>query len=154
MGKKKKGPSKKSMAKRVIPADTRMRGVALNAASAEPEKPKVPERIKEKNAGFGVLKIVAGVILALIVGSMVLFNLAGGRESARGDRIVGERCDSTVECSTGSVCYAYKGGKKRCMARCGENRTCEPGFSCISSTQQKRRKGVRITDICVEDSNL
>ena len=120
----------------------------------EVEKPRLPERITGKNDGFGVLKIVAGVIVALIVGSMVLFNVAGGRESSRGNKIPGEKCDNTMECTSGSICYAYKDYGMRCMKMCSKGKSCEPGFTCISATQQKRRKGVRVTDICVENVKL
>jgi len=154
MGKKKKGPSKKATAKRVSAPAPKKKAAKVLSAALEPEKPKMPERIKEKNAGVGVLKTVGGVILALIVGSMVLFNVSGGRKSARGDKILGEQCDKTAECASGTICYSYKGSKKRCMKRCSESKPCGPGFSCISATQQKRRKGVRIDDICVEDSKL
>ncbi len=115
-----------------------------------PEKPRLPERIKEKDSGFGVIKVVVGVIIALVLGSTVLFNKMGGRESLRGHKGVGERCDATMECETGTICYDYQTKRKHCMRTC-YNSECPEGYSCVAAATQKRRKGVRITDVCVRD---
>lgn len=123
-------------------------------AAAEPEKAKVPERIREKDSGFGVLKVVGAVIAILIVGSMVLYNRAGGRETLRGDKMHGEQCQETQECKSGMLCYSYKGVKKRCMTTCGKDKMCDPGYKCVTAAKQKGRKGFRLTDICVEDGSI
>ncbi|MCP4676847.1 MAG: hypothetical protein GY854_15300 [Deltaproteobacteria bacterium] len=154
MANKKKGASGKRQATRVDAQKTKQDKKRAPASRPEPEKPRIPERISEKDAGFGVIKVVIGVIIVLILGSMVLFNQVGGRESTRGDKLAGELCEETMECATGSVCYSYKGKKKRCMTRCKDEQPCDPGFTCVSATQQKRRKGIRVTDICVEDAQL
>jgi hypothetical protein len=120
----------------------------------EREKPRLPERIKEKDSGLGVLKWVAGLIITLVVVSAVLFNRAGGRDAMRGDKMVGESCKETVECEKGTICYAYKEARRRCMKTCAKERPCDPGFTCVSSATQKRRKGIRVTDVCVEDGKI
>ncbi len=154
MARKNKGTSGKKVAKRVDSHAKPTPKKAAQPSESAPEKPRMPERIREKDAGFGVIKVVIGGILFLIVGSMVLFNQAGGRENTRGDKTPGERCDETVECASGSICYSYKGGEKRCMTRCSKEKNCDLGFSCVAAAQQKRRKGLRLTDICVESDKL
>ncbi len=120
----------------------------------EPETKRVPKRVTEKDQGFGVIKTVAGVLIALVVGSMILFNLSGGQEDTRGDKISGERCAETLECQSGSVCYSYKDAEKRCMMRCSKKTACDSGYTCVAAAQQKGRKGIRITDVCVEDDEI
>ncbi|MCP4604308.1 MAG: hypothetical protein GY847_27940 [Proteobacteria bacterium] len=154
MGKKKKGTSGKRVVMRIDPQASKKTKKQQQRPNPEPEKTRIPERIQEKDSGFGVIKVAAGVIIALIVASMILFNQAGGQESIRGDKLPGESCQETSECAAGSICYSYKGSKKRCMTRCSPKNECNPGYTCISATQQKRRKGLRLTDICVENAQL
>jgi hypothetical protein len=158
MVKKKKTASGKRTVVRVDP----------NAAQKSPPKPAVevkgrePESdileirrsAREKNEGFGVIKTVVGVIIVLIIGSMILFNRSGAGNKARGDKLPGESCTETVECSAGSVCYSYKGTNKRCLTLCDKGKKCAPGTKCVSATEQKRRKGFRVTDVCVKDALL
>ncbi|MDJ0762934.1 MAG: hypothetical protein QNJ97_08100 [Myxococcota bacterium] len=116
--------------------------------------PRISPRPRETGSGFGVVKIVVGLIVALIVGSMIFFNQSGGRERARGDKMPQEKCRETSECAAGSVCYSYKDDEKRCRVLCAKTKICEPGFTCVSAAKQKRRRGVRLLDICVEDARL
>jgi hypothetical protein len=125
-----------------------------SAEESVPEKVKMPERVREKDSGFGVLKVVGAVIAVLIVGSMVLYNRAGGRETMRGDKMHGEQCQETQECKSGTICYSYKGARKRCMTTCRKDKKCDPGYNCVTAAKQKGRKGYRLTDICVEDGAL
>ena len=125
------------------------------ARGPEPEKPRMPQRVQERDpGGFGVIKTVAGVVIVLIIGSVVLFNQSGGRESARGDKQPGELCEETMECASGSICFSYKGGDRRCHQRCGQDKACEPGQTCVSASEKKRRKGIRVADICVDNARL
>lgn len=152
MGKKKTGASGKLVAKRVDPNAEPQE--EKKTPKPEPEKPRMPERIREKDpGGFGVIKTVAGIVIVLIIGSMVLFNWSGGRESARGDKVLGELCEETVECSSGTVCFPYKGQQPRCVKRCDNDKKCEPGYTCVSSSHRKR-KGIRVADICIENAKL
>ncbi len=131
------------------------------AEGAKPEPPKKPlvektpmsTRPKENNAGFGVLKGVAGVIILLIVGSAILFNRAGGREAMRGDKKPGDECTETVECEKGSICFAYQNDRHRCMTTCSPNRPCDQGYSCRTAATSKR-KGVRLSEVCVPNALL
>lgn len=118
------------------------------------ERPRMPERMKEKDSGFGVLKGVGLVIIALILVSTVLFNRAGGRDALRGDKLPGESCERTSECQKGTVCYAYQGEKHRCMTSCSKKQPCDPGYTCVTAASQKRRKGIRVADVCVEDDKI
>jgi hypothetical protein len=152
MVKKKTGASGKHIVKRVDPNAGPQE--AQKPSKPEPEKPRIPQRISEKDPGFGVIKTVAAVVIALIVGSMILFNQVGGRESARGDKLPGEQCEETLECATGSICFSYKGRENRCVKRCGKEKECEPGYTCVSASEKKRRKGIRVADICVENAKL
>ena len=154
MGSKKIGKSGKRPVKRIDPEADKKKKIEKSKPRPVQESKQMPERIKEKDAGFGVIRIVAGVVVALIVGSMFLFNQAGGDQNARGDKIPGERCSETVECESGTVCYSYKDQEKRCMQLCDKKKECEPGYTCVSATEQKRRRGFRITDICVEDADI
>lgn len=120
------------------------------AKATPPEKPGIPERIREKDSGFGVIKGVVGVIIALILGSTVLYNTAGGRQSERGNKAPGEPCGDTVECRSGTICYMYSDLGRQCMETCYDGQ-CSAGFHCVAAATQKRRKGLRITDVCVRD---
>ena len=121
--------------------------------NAEPEKPRIPERIREKDSGFGVIKVVVGAIVILVLGSTVLFNkVGGGRESHRGDKSPGEPCNETVECIKGSLCYIYQEQGKQCMQTCSDG-ACPSGYTCVGAASQKQRKGIRITDVCVRNAN-
>ena len=122
-------------------------------APKEPEpKPKseLPKRINEKDSGFGVIKVVVGAIIVLILGSTAVSRIVGRQESQRGHKTVGERCENTKECRSGTICYAYKEKRKHCMETC-YNSKCKEGYTCVGAASQKRRKGIRITDVCVQD---
>lgn len=138
---------KKKIIRQESPREDEGRANAKTRAP-EPEKPRLPERVKEKDSGFGVIKVVVGVIILLVLGSTVLFNKSGGRESQRGHKAVGERCESTVECEKGTICYAFQTKRKHCMKTCYSSK-CPEGYTCAAAASQKRRKGVRITDVCV-----
>lgn len=146
---KQKGVKKKTIV-RHTPDTARVKAAS---EKKEPLFPKTPlsARPKEDNPGFGVLKAVGAVIAVLIVGSAILFNRAGGREALRGDKVAGEECDETVECKKGSVCFSYKGDRHRCMETCSSKHPCESGNTCISAASSKR-KGIRVTEVCVKDA--
>ena len=112
------------------------------------------KRIKEKNDGFGVLKGVALAILMLIVVSTILFNRAGGRDAMRGDKGTGELCEKTVECAKGSICYSYKDNRSQCLRTCSKKRPCDSEHTCITAASQKRKRGIRLADICVKNEDL
>ena len=152
-GKKKRPMGKKKVVRHEI-AEKGGKSSDARTKSPEKEKPRMPERMKEKDSGLGVLKWVAGIILTLVVISAVLFNRAGGRDAMRGDKIVGESCEETVECEKGTICYTYKDERRQCMQRCAKDKPCDPGYTCVSSATQKRRKGIRVTDVCVEDRKI
>lgn len=126
-------------------------GGEAKPAAPESDEPRIAPRIKEKDGGFAVLKGVAIGIMALIVVSMVLFNRAGGQDTVRGDKLPGEQCENTVDCKKGTICYSYQGERRRCMTVCEKDRRCDPGYKCVSAADQRRRKGIRVTDICVPD---
>ena len=79
--KKNRGGSGKIIAKREEPAIESPK----KAAAAPAEKSRMPERVHEKDAGFGAIKIVAGVVIALIVGVAVLTRITGGAGADRGN---------------------------------------------------------------------
>ena len=105
MGKKKKrvgrGGSGKKVARRVDKGSAALANQAKEevAKPDEPDKPRMPERIREENAGFGVIKAGTAILIILILASGVLLKLFGGEEATRGDKIVGELCESTPECA-------------------------------------------------------
>ena len=152
-GKKKHPVSKKKVVRHEAP-EKGGKSSGPRPKPQEREKPRLPERIKEKNSGLGVLKWVAGIILTLVIISAILFNRAGGRDAMRGDKMLGESCEKTVECEKGAVCYTYKEERRQCMKRCTKDKPCDPGYTCVSSATQKRRKGIRVTDVCVEDGKI
>ena len=152
MAKKKKGASGKRTAKRVNPNEESPPKQSAIKESTETEKPRMPERIREKDAGFGLIKIVVGVLIVLILGSGLLIKLVGGGEADRGNKTQGELCKTTKECARGSVCYSYKGERKRCMVTCPKGKMCDPGFTCVSAAERSGRKSTRVRAVCVEDA--
>jgi hypothetical protein len=147
--KKKRGKSGKKVARRVGPGDEPKPKPKEAAPEPEEAKPRITERIREKDAGFGVIKAVVGVIVVLILGAGVLSRLVGSDESTRGDKIAGELCDSTQECQSGSICFSYGGDKKRCLITCPKGKDCEPGYTCVSSAERAGRKSTRVRAVCV-----
>jgi hypothetical protein len=154
MATRKKGESGKRVARRVSPeAPTPKEAKKTADPDPEPEKSRIPERIQEKDSGFGVIKIVVGVVVVLIIGVSVLSQYSGGAEGNRGDRLQGESCDSTQECRQGSICFPYKDGPRRCYATCNQaDSTCEPGLTCVSTSTSMGRKKTHIRSICVDDA--
>ena len=131
---------------------------AEKAAESKKKEPLIPpspisSRPKESNEGFGVLKGVAAVIAILIIGSAILFNRAGGREAARGDKELGESCASTQECAKGSICFEYDADGHRCVERCSKSNPCDTGYTCVSAASSKR-KGIRVTEICIQNDKV
>ncbi len=154
MAKKKKGTSGKRTAKRVDPQEQLQKKQPSGKLPVEPEKPRMPERIREKDAGFGVIKIVVGVLVVLILGSGVLLKLVGGSDTDRGNKLQGELCQSTKECSRGSICYSLKDEKKRCLATCPKGKVCEPGYTCTSAAESSGRRSTRVRAVCVKNAKL
>jgi hypothetical protein len=131
-------------------------GTVRPKAEAEKKEPLIQKapltnRTQEKNPGFGVLKGVAAVIILLIIGSAILFNRVGGKEALRGDKPVGETCEETMECQKGTICFSYQGDAHRCMKTCSKKHPCESGQTCMSGASSKR-KGIRVTEVCVPDA--
>ena len=156
MAAKKKGPSVK---KRIVRHEAPETSAAAGSTQAKPtaperERPKMPTRTKEKGSGLDILKIVGFVIIALVVGSTILFNRSGGQDAMRGDKLQGESCKQTVECQKGSVCYSHNSSDLKCMKTCVKDKKCDPGYTCVSEGSLKRRKGFRIIPVCVEDDKL
>lgn len=152
--KKKKGSSGKRVSRRVGPRDATAPKPAAAPKKEEEDKPRIPERMQEKDAGFGVIKVVIGVIVVLILAAGILSRLVGSEESVRGDKLPGELCESTQECESGSVCFAYADDKRRCLTTCPKGKKCEPGFTCVSAAESAGRKSTRVRAICVEDSKV
>ena len=103
--------------------------------------------------GFGVIKIIIGVVILLILGSGFLMKLVGGKDAGRGNSLPGERCGTTQECQHGAICYAYK-DLKRCMTVCGKQTECEPGYSCVSAAERTGKRSTRLRNVCVKSSKL
>ena len=152
MGKKASDSIKRS-ARRIDP-EAKVRDTKPKEVKVEAEPRRMPERIREKDSGFGVIKIVAVVIIVLIVGSGALLRLRGGDEVTRGDKIADELCESTQECEKGLICYSYKGSENRCMTTCSGGDKCEPGFTCTSAAERAGRKSTRVRAVCVENAKL
>ena len=150
--KKRGGSSGKRVARRETSPE-RPRAKRTPPPPETEDKPVIQERIREKDAGFGVIKVAVGVIIALIIGATALSRLTGTEDAARGDKLPGEMCESTTECEKGNICLAYHGDQRRCWKLCRpDSPDCEPGYSCVSSAQRSGRKGVRVRSICVEDA--
>jgi hypothetical protein len=126
------------------------------APSQGAEKPRVPERIKENDPGFGVIKIVAGAVIALIVGVSILGKFYGGPDADRGSLGQDERCTNTQECRSGYVCQAHGDDAERCLKTCEVQnpQSCEPGYKCVSSAHAVGRKKVRVTAVCVPNAKV
>jgi len=151
---KNRGGSGKIIAKREAPPAEAPKKAAPAAAPAE--KSRVSERIQEKDAGFGTIKIIAGVVIALIIGVSILGHFFGGDAANRGSSGQDERCQNTQECKTGYLCHAYGDDAERCLKLCElrNEQSCEPGYQCVSTAKQAGRKKVRLTDICVPDAKV
>lgn len=152
--KKSRGGSGKIIAKREAPAIVAPKKAAPAAEPAE--KSRVPERIKEKDAGFGAVKIVAGIIIALIVGVSILGRLFGGDDAGRGNAVQDELCGNTQECKAGYICQAYGSDAERCLKDCDlkNPQSCEPGHQCVSLAKQAGRKKMRLVDVCVPNAKV
>jgi hypothetical protein len=154
MGSKKyKGASGKRVVRRVGP-DEEPRAKQQETPSEAEDKPRVPERIHEADSGFGAIKIVVGVIVVLILAAGVFSRLFGNDNETRGDKLPGEACESTQDCKSGSVCFAYGTDRRRCLATCAGDDACDPGHTCVSTAERAGRKSTRVRRICVEDAKV
>jgi hypothetical protein len=151
--KKNKGGSGKIIAKREAPAIV----APKKAAPAEPaEKSRVPERIHEKDAGFGAVKVVAGIIIALIVGVSILGRFFGGNDEGRGSAVQDELCGNTEECKAGYICQAYGSDPDRCLRVCElkNSQSCGMDHQCVPLAKQAGRKKMRLVDVCVPNAKV
>jgi hypothetical protein len=151
-GKKNKGASGKTVAKRETPSTDTPRKAA--DADAPVERKRVPERIKENEPGFGVIKVAAGVIIALIVGVSILGKFYGGADADRGSSGQDERCANTQECKPGFICQAHGDDAERCLKLCQvqDPQSCDTGYKCVSSARAAGRRKVRVTAVCVPNA--
>jgi len=151
--KKGKGQSGKIAAKREVPAGEPPKKAA-EAPSPAPAKPRVAERIQEKEPGFTVIKVVAGVIILLIVGAGVLNHFYGGGGADRGDKGQDERCANTQECRAGYLCQGYGDDPEKCLKSCEMKnaQSCEPGYRCVDNYRQTGRKKFRDVPVCVPNA--
>jgi hypothetical protein len=157
MGSRKKGKTKsgKRVVRRVTGAEEPQPKKKQKAAPVEEEpKPRITERIQEKDAGFGVIKTVIGAIVVLILAAGVFSRMFGDEESLRGEKTPGEVCESTQECAKGSICFAYGEERKRCLVTCPKGKDCDPGYSCVSATERSGRKSTRVRAVCVKDAKV
>ena len=82
VSKKKKSDSGKRIARR---EENKPNPKKKEQAAAVPveEKPSMPQRIQETDAGFGTIKIVVGAFVALMIGALILTRLSGHDDDAR-----------------------------------------------------------------------
>jgi hypothetical protein len=152
MATKRKGDSGKRGAKRVEP-DRPEGAPARKEPRDEPAAPRIAPRIQEQDSGLGVLKAVGIGIIVLILGAGVLSRMVGGEVDSRGDKLPGEKCDSTPECARGSICYAYQGGIHRCFTACSADEPCDPGYRCVSAAEQTGRRRTKVRSVCIGDES-
>ncbi|MBW2276395.1 MAG: hypothetical protein JRF63_02820 [Deltaproteobacteria bacterium] len=118
------------------------------------EKPRINERLQEKDAGFGVIKVVIGVIVVLILAAGAFSRIFGDEESVRGDGDQDELCESTPECAKGLRCFAYGDEKRRCLKTCPGGEKCETGYTCVSAAERSGRKKTAVRAVCVKDAEV
>jgi hypothetical protein len=152
MGKKKKGKSGKRIIKRHNPNGNPSKPELDKTPEVIDESPRISERIREDNPGFGVVKIVIISLIVLIISAGVMLKLFKGDNTARGDRAPGDACKTTIDCTSGSICFAYKETSKRCMVTCPEDKKCAPGFTCTAAAEQSGASSTRTKKICVTDN--
>jgi len=156
--KKKRGTSGKRGGRRVSgrekPKQQKQQEQVVKAAAPAPEaKPRITERIQEKDAGFGLLKGILGALVVLILLAGALSRIIGEEQDERGDKLPGELCELTEECRTGSICESHQDDERRCFARCDPDANdCDPGYTCTSLAARKTRKGVRVKTVCIKDA--
>ncbi len=151
---KKKGKSKGK--KRVILRGTQKKEETVKKPAEEKQSvsPRITPRIREEDAGFGVIKFVVGAVFVLILGIGLFSRIYGTAELERGDKIQGESCESYDECKSGFVCLSYGDYPKQCLERCSldDANTCRPGYSCVSATYKRSRKRKKVRTVCVQDA--
>ena len=147
MGSKKKArPASRDAA----PADTTPRAT-VEPTGEVAERPRgVPERIREQNPGFTVLKIIGGVLIALVLLAALAPKLLGGRRSDTSTRAeIGDRCEARGDCRPGSLCVSYQGAPKICRRKCGPDSPCPPSETCTSAEDRYGRKSLRVVSYCI-----
>ncbi|MDD5306979.1 MAG: hypothetical protein PHU25_06630 [Deltaproteobacteria bacterium] len=154
--KKQSGSSGKKIARREEPGTkaAEPQGKTRPEPETEPEGPPIRQRVREEGAGFGVIKVVCGIVIVIIIGAGILGRLAGSDQSDRGDKIEGARCGATPECGKGLLCFAYKDEESRCMKTCSPQKPCDTGYTCTSSMERVGRKSTRVRAVCVNNARL
>ena len=153
MGKKK---GKLKGKKRVIVRGTQQSEEPAKKPAPEKqgEAPKITPRIKEKDAGFGVIKFVVGAVIVLILGIGLFSRIYGTDQLQRGDKGQGESCQSYDECRSGFVCLSYGDHPQECLEQCSisDASSCRPGYTCVSATFKRSRKSKKVRPVCVQDA--
>jgi hypothetical protein len=154
--KKQAGSSGKKIARRDEPEAKApdAQGRTRTEPEPEPEGPTIRHRVREEGAGFGVIKVAAAVLIALIAGASILARLNGLDKLGHGDKIEGARCEATEECGSRLICFGYKDEPSRCMKICSPSRPCEPGYTCTSSMERVGRKSTRVRAVCVSNARI
>ena len=121
----------------------------VSAPVEEEKKPRITERIQEKDAGFGVIKVMIGVIVVLILAAGAFSRLVEDDDDLRGDKVQGDPCGRTDECQSGMVCRSYQDSPKQCLKLCEADDACDEGYACVTATRPGRKK-TTLKKVCVK----
>ena len=101
---------------------------------------------KERSASWMPLYIVGGL---LVVGVLVT-TIVGESTGPRGSVLTGDRCEQTRDCAEPrDVCY-QSGRHYLCTRTCNpRSPSCPDGTECQSIGEHKRRRNLRIRNVCL-----
>ena len=108
---------------------------------------------EKKEPGLLGLKIIVGLIAALVIAVSVLGHLSGADRQSRGTLVQGEKCTSSSECASGFTCYSYKESSFQCHRRCGKSKECPSGTTCKTVVKNARRK-LKTADLCISNADI
>ncbi|MBN2802676.1 MAG: hypothetical protein JXR91_06255 [Deltaproteobacteria bacterium] len=103
--------------------------------------------------GFGALKIIAAVFIALIIGVSILGKVSGLDKKNRGTLVQDEVCTTSQKCSLGYRCYDFQNTSLKCHKKCSENNDCPAGYDCKTAVQASRKK-IKTARMCVSHVDL
>lgn len=110
------------------------------------------QRREAEEPGLGALKVIVGVIIALVIGVTILGRMTGADKQNRGTLIQGEKCVSNSDCASGFLCYSYDEGSFQCHQKCSAHKTCPSGTRCKTVVKNARRK-LKTADLCISNAD-
>jgi len=108
-------------------------------------------RSRAKPSDFRGLKIIGGVLIALMLGAGILTFYTGQGKKKHGSLDTGRSCQLSEDCRDGDICFADKGVSPVCTKMCRSDSDCDAGKVCLARGILGKKSRVKLSKVCVND---